>query len=210
MPLDRRLLDRYIDLDTPSMWDTCPGLLHSPHPGPSGCRYHSQPCGQRSKKPEMYLDTRRWAIAFAATKAAVLFAYSHCAGRVLEYERFIHRSGRSICDASQHSRVIMLNRAIASAWPALTTCHSNRQRPLRRPHHPYVVIWRQLPLPHSQDRNQETAPTQMIPMSKFATGGNRPFAPRFVQATTTSASPVTRNTKRKIAEVLMRRGNKVS
>jgi len=50
-----------------------------------------------------------WAIAFAATKAAVLFTYPHQAREFSEYEKFIVGQFAAFIDISQHIRIILLD-----------------------------------------------------------------------------------------------------
>jgi len=53
-----------------------------------------------------------WAIAFAATKAMVLFTYPHWTREYSEYEKFIMGQFTTFVDISQHIRLILLNHAI--------------------------------------------------------------------------------------------------
>ena len=53
-------------------------------------------------KPNKTCNHGEWAITFAATKAAFLFAYPHWTKELVEYEKFIVGQFAAILDMSQH------------------------------------------------------------------------------------------------------------
>jgi len=54
----------------------------------------------------------KWAITFAATKVAVLFAYPHQAREFSKYKKFIVGQFTDFIDISQHPIIILLDHAI--------------------------------------------------------------------------------------------------
>ena len=54
----------------------------------------------------------KWAIAFTATKAAVLFTYPHRTREYIEYKKFIVGQFATILNISQHAHVVMLDHAV--------------------------------------------------------------------------------------------------
>ena len=106
------LLDRYIDFDHvyAGYYALKLDTHHTQSIGDVDITVNHASTGPKTNKS---IHTHgEWAIAFAATKAAVLFAYPHRAREFVEYEKFIVGQFGTFIDASQHLRIILLDRAV--------------------------------------------------------------------------------------------------
>ena len=105
------LLDRYIDLN----------CVFTGYYSIDSDNHHTQSLGDielivnsgNSAKPnETVKNHDEWAIAFVATRAAVLFAYPHRSWELSEYKRYIIGQFAAILNVTQHPHVITLDWAI--------------------------------------------------------------------------------------------------
>jgi len=106
------LLNRYVDLDR----------VYAGYYTLEADTWHTQSIGNVdimvnhagiSPKTSKSIHTHgEWAITFAVTKSAVLFAYPHRGREFSDYEKFIIGQFAAFVDVSQHIHIILLDRAI--------------------------------------------------------------------------------------------------
>ena len=114
------LLDRYVDLDR----------VFTGYYSIDSDNCHTQSLGNikfvvnggSSTKPNKTIKNHgEWAIAFAATRATILFAYLHRSRELSEYERYIVGQFAAILDVTQHPHIIALNWAICCMYAEVHT-----------------------------------------------------------------------------------------
>ena len=105
------LLDQYIDFDHvfSSYYATDSDTQHTQLLGDIEFVING---GAKPKPNKAMRNHSKWAIAFTAMKATVLFAYPHRTREYVEYEKFIVGQFATILDISQHAHVVALDCAI--------------------------------------------------------------------------------------------------
>ena len=145
-----------------------------------------------------------WAIAFAATKAAILFVYPHCPREFSEYENFIVSQFATFIDISQHSRIIMLDCTIHLHMAHLKNLSLNKYDRFGDLIMHHVVIGESTLLlednPALIQRN--LSPTCLTQMLKSAKDGMLDAALPIPESTDISVLSVAKSTKRKYLEEL--------